>query len=221
MAKGGQDGKCHALLFLGFAVAGLTLVLFLVLHLLGLLPALVAPAFFERYATALHHQGWLPAVELGGLALLLAHPLLALVHWGRQRAALGAGPRRLRSRRPAPERLAALAGRWMPWSGAVLLVFLPLHLAQLRWPRPADGQELAALQAVLAQPWAPPLYGTASLAVTFHLLHGVEAAHRRLGWLAPATAAAIRSAGRLLAWGLGLGLGVLGLALPLLQALQP
>ena len=44
----------------GSALSGLLLVLFLVVHLAGVLPALIAPVQFELYATALHHQPWLP-----------------------------------------------------------------------------------------------------------------------------------------------------------------
>ena len=38
----------------GAALTGLLLVLFVVVHLIGLLPAVLAPAQFEVYATALH-----------------------------------------------------------------------------------------------------------------------------------------------------------------------
>ena len=43
------------LMRIGSALSGLLLVLFLVVHLAGLLPALLAPVLFEHYATALHH----------------------------------------------------------------------------------------------------------------------------------------------------------------------
>ena len=49
----------------GSAISGLLLVLFLVVHLAGLLPALMAPVQFEHYATALHRQPWLPVLEVG------------------------------------------------------------------------------------------------------------------------------------------------------------
>ena len=197
------------------AIAGLTLVVFLLVHLLGLLPALAAPAIFERSATALHHQPWLPLLELLLLGLLLTHPLLALAQTWRQRAALGPGPRVLRSKRAPAEQLAARAGRWMPWSGLLLLLFLALHLFQLRWQRPGDGQELVALQAALAQPWSLALYSAAGVALGLHLLHGVEAAHRRLGWWWPDQGGAIRSVGRTVAWLLAFGFTLLPLALVL------
>ena len=49
---------------IGSALSGLLLVLFLVVHLAGLLPALIAPVRFEHYATALHRQPWLTTLEV-------------------------------------------------------------------------------------------------------------------------------------------------------------
>jgi succinate dehydrogenase / fumarate reductase cytochrome b subunit len=103
------------------------------------------------------------------------------------------------------EPLAALAGRLMPWSGGVLLLFLLVHLAQLRLVRPAAGEELAALRAVLGQPHWLALYAAAGVALALHLLHGQESAHRSLGLLTPPSALPIRRAGRSLALLLGAG----------------
>jgi succinate dehydrogenase / fumarate reductase cytochrome b subunit len=97
---------------------------------------------------------------------------------------------------------------------------LVVHLAQLRWHRPAAGQELPALQAVLAQPASLLLYGIAGLAVALHLIQGVEAAHRSLGLLEPSSATSIRRWGRFAALLLGGGFSLLALALRLLQ-IQP
>ena len=63
---------------IGSALSGLMLVLFLVVHLAGLLPALIAPMQFEHYTTALHHQPWLPVLEAGLAATAAMH--LSLIH---------------------------------------------------------------------------------------------------------------------------------------------
>ena len=113
-------------------LSGLALALFLVAHLALVALPLVDPDAFEALASALHRQLWLPVFEVLLAAALLLHPLLALQRSVRHRAARGpvAGP--LRSRRGGGlEGAAALAGRWAPWSGAVLLVFLVVHLLQL------------------------------------------------------------------------------------------
>lgn len=199
---------------LGIAASGLLLVLFLMAHLVGLGLAWWDGPAFERYATALHQAPWLPVAEVGLLALLLAHPLQALARALANRAARGAVAGSPRSRREGgAEPLASLAGRLMPWSGGLLLLFLVVHLAQLRLQRPAPGEELAALGAVLRQPHWLALYALAGVAVALHLVHGQESAHRRLGLLDPGNARSIRLGGRALALLIGAGFSLLPFAL--------
>ena len=201
------------------AVTGLVLVLFLAVHLGGVVLAVLDPSSFETYAASLHQQGWLPWLEVALLAAGLAHPLLSLhrAHVNRRARGPVAGP--LRSRRQGGwEPVAAWAGRAIPWSGSLLLLFLLLHLTQLRWPRPAAGAELAALMEVLAAPWCLALYGAAGVAAGLHLVHGTESAVRRLGLLEPAHAAALRLGGRGLALLLGAGFTLVPIALVLRPA---
>lgn len=198
------------------SISGLALVLFLIAHLAALAVALVDPAGFEAWALLLHRQPWLPAFELLLAAALLVHPLLALLRSLVNRLARGPAAAPLRSRRGGGlEGAAALAARSLPWSGALLLLFLVVHLLQLRLPRPAAGAELAAVRQVLGQPASLVLYVLAGLAVGLHLLHGHEGAHRSLGWLDPANGARIRGVGRALALLLGGGFTLLPLALAL------
>jgi succinate dehydrogenase / fumarate reductase cytochrome b subunit len=201
------------------AISGLALVLFLVIHLGGVALVLVDGAAFEAYAASLHQQGWLPWLEVALAAAALGHPLLSLRRAVANRQARGpvAGP--LRSRRQGPwEPLAALAARAIPWSGALLLLFLILHLGQLRWNRPPAGEELAAVRAVLGAPWSLALYVAAGGSLGLHLLHGGESAARRLGLVAPATAMPLRMAGRGLALLLGAGFALIPIALVLQPA---
>ena len=201
-------------------LSGLALVLFLGLHLTAVSLALLAPARFEALAAALHRQAWLPAAELLLAAALLLHPVLALLRSLRNRWARGVMAAPLRSRRGGGlEGAAALAGRWAPWSGSLLLVFLVLHLRQLRLPRPPAGGESAALLQALASPASLALYCLAGLAVALHLLHGNESAHRSLGWLDAANRGRIRVLGRALALLLGAGFSLLPLALVLRSSL--
>ncbi|MCP9834305.1 MULTISPECIES: succinate dehydrogenase [unclassified Cyanobium] len=208
-------------MIVGFWIAatGLALVLFLTIHLGGVGMALVNPTGFERYATSLHQQAWLPWLEVALLAAGLGHPLLSLHRARANRQARGPAAGPLRSRRQGPsETLAALAAQLTPWSGSLLLLFLALHLAQLRWQRPADGAELAGVLAVLQAPWWLALYAVAGAAAGLHLLHGAESAVRRLGWLEPANAAVLRLVGRGLALLLGAGFALLPFALVLRSA---
>lgn len=204
------------------AASGLLLVFFLLLHLAGVALAPLAPQRFEDYAAALHRSAWLPAGELALMVVAVVHMSLSLLRAALNRAA--GNTANLRSRRTGPlAHLAALAARSQSAGGVLLLGFLVVHLAQLRWPRPEAGTELAELAAALASPWSLALYLAASLALALHLFQGGEAAHRSLGLLQPANAAAIRTAARLLALLVGGGfLAVtLALALPALAGGTP
>lgn len=204
----------------GSAASGLLLVLFLLLHLAGVALAPLAPARFEAYAAALHRSAWLPSAELALLATALVHLGLSLARTAANRRAGNSAMLRSRRRGPlAP--LAAGAARLQAAGGLVLLAFLAVHLAQLRWCRPPAGAELAALAAALATPWSLALYLGATLALALHLFHGGEAAHRSLGLLQPANAAAIRTAARLLALLLGGGFAVVSLAVAVPALLAP
>jgi succinate dehydrogenase / fumarate reductase cytochrome b subunit len=200
------------------ALSGLALVVFLVAHLAGVALALLNPADFERHATALHQQSWLPLAELILAGVLLIHPVRALHRAMANRRCRGpvAGP--LRSRREGPAAgLAALAALAIPWTGALLLAFLVVHLAQLRWHRPPEGMELARLLTVLSSPTNLAFYGLAGTAVALHLFHGNESAHRSLGLLDGANGGRIRAVGRGLALLLGGGFALAPLALVLVM----
>ncbi|AII44253.1 hypothetical protein KR100_12920 [Synechococcus sp. KORDI-100] len=199
------------LLRYGSAGSGLLLCLFLVAHLAGLVPALIAPAFFEAYASSLHHASWLPLLEIGLVATAILHITTTISKAiGNRQAGNGA---LLVSRRDQP--LAALAARSKVAGGIITLAFLMIHLQQLRWPRPVDGSERAALAGVLHNPMNAALYCAAAITITLHLHHGNEAAHRNLGWLTPMNSNVIRGGGRWLAVGLGSGFLLINLALML------
>jgi succinate dehydrogenase / fumarate reductase cytochrome b subunit len=178
------------------ALSGLLLVVFVLVHLAGVLLAAWAPASFEMYAASLHRAVVLPFVELGLLVAALSHVGFSLTKAMSNR--LAGNHAILVSRRHDP--LAAFAAASQAIGGVLLLLFLGLHLSQLRWPRPGAGEELVALRAVLAQPVSLAIYLAASLVVGLHLFHGGEAAHRSLGILDPMNAGRIRKAARGMAW---------------------
>jgi succinate dehydrogenase / fumarate reductase cytochrome b subunit len=203
-------------------LSGLALVLFLLVHLGAVALAWLDGTAFEAWSTWLHHRWWLAPLELALAVVFLLHPLLALVRSLTARARRGPAAGPLRSRRGGGlEGMAALAARWIPASGALLGLFLGVHLLQLRWHRPADGAELALLRQVLANPASGALYGLAGLALALHLFHGHEAAHRSLGWLDAANGGRIRWAGRAAALLLGGLFSLVALALALGWGVTP
>jgi len=180
------------------ALSGLALVLFLLAHLVGVSLTQLAPQRFEALAAALHQTFWLPVFELGLLAVALLHLALSLIKRLANRAAGNTAALSSRRRGPlAP--LAAFAARNQAQAGVLLLLFLAVHLRQLRLPRPASGAELATLQAALGHPLSLVLYLAGAVALGLHLFHGAEAAHRSLGLLDPVNEGRIRVAGWLLA----------------------
>ena len=193
------------------AISGLLLVLFLLVHLVGLAPAVICREAFEHYATTLHQQPWLPMLEISLAAIAAVHLSFTVAKVNRNRIA--GNTALLRSRRGRP--LEALASRSKVAAGLFTLGFLALHLQQLRWPRPADGIELEVLQRLLQQPTTLVMYAAGSLAIGLHLLHGAEAAHRNLGLLTPANGTSIRWGSRLLASGIGGGFLLISLGLAL------
>ena len=196
------------------AATGLLLVLFLGVHLGAVGLALVDPQVFEAWSASLHTWWPLPILEGALVVLFLLHPLKAAAKALANVAAAPGVQAGRRSRRGGGlEALAALAARTSPWSGALLVLFLVVHLAQLRWVRPPAGGELAALRAVLAEPQGWALYGAAGLALALHLFQGVEAAHRSLGLLDGANAGLLRWSGRLVAVLVGGGFCLVSLAL--------
>ena len=188
------------------AGSGLMLMAFLVIHLIGVAIAPLAPLQFVHYASGLHHSWWLPVIE--GL-LLLAAGLHVSLSLGKTLSNWRAGNHaQLQSRRG--DRLGSWSARLQPLGGLTLLLFIAVHLKELRLPRPAPGLELLHLSASLQSPITLTLYGLPCLALGLHAAQGGEAAQRSLGVLSPENAGIIRSTAR--AVGLILGLGFAGSA---------
>lgn len=185
------------------AASGLLLVLFLAVHLAGVGLALVDQQVFEAWSASLHSWWPLPLLEAALVALFLLHPLKAVAKaWANAAAAPRVQAGRRSRRGGGLEALAALAARTSPWSGALLLLFLVVHLAQLRWVRPRRWRTGGRQGGVGPAPRVGPLRhcgagaGPASVS-------GVESGHRSLGLLAGANAGLLRWLGRLVAVLLG------------------
>ena len=191
------------------ACSGLVLILFLIIHLGGLLLAVTAPMTFELYASALHSASWLKIVELVLLVILFIHISLTLnkVIYNYQTGSSGT----LSSRRK--DRLAVLVARYQPISGIFLLFFLCIHLAQFRFPRPPEGSEVSTLHALLNSPATLIVYSLGSLSLFSHLFHGIESSQRSLGMLTAENASIIRTCGRSLSLLIGIGFVLISISL--------
>ena len=183
------------------AGSGLILVLFLIIHLAGLVLAVITPTKFELYATALHSTPWLIWFEYSLIFVALIHISLTLIKIINNSQTGNSS--NLISRRK--DFLAIWAARSQPVGGICLLSFLLIHLAQLRFPRPIDSEELSTLHFLLNSPENLIIYFLGSFALFLHLFHGIESSQRSLGLLNPKNASLIRGLGRSLSTLISIG----------------
>ncbi len=186
------------------ALLGLGLMGFLAVHLAGNLLFFRVDDAFNSYSETLHHQPWIPVVEVGLLALFAVHIILTLRLWVSNRDARGAQRYAVAaSKQNRP--VGYLASRTMPLSGVVVLVFLAVHIYDFRLQR-AAGQDMKALMATaLADPLRGALYVVGGLLVGWHLFHGVRSAARTLGFSHPRWDRTVEALAALFAVVLGLG----------------
>ncbi len=170
------------------SISGLLLVLFLVIHLSGLLLAIISPISFELFAGTLHKSSWLILFELLLIAVTVTHISLTSIKAFQNHGINNASV--LVSRRK--DLLAVFASSSQPIGGAFLLFFLLIHLAQFRFPRPLNGEELNTLHIILSSPSTVFIYILGSLALFLHLFHGIESSQRSLGLLTSNNALLIR-----------------------------
>lgn len=193
------------------SITGLLLCGFLVVHLAGNLLLYVGADAYDDYAHKLHQQGALLAVaEFGLLALFVAHLFLAIrttVDWRAARKVQYA----VKRSKITEGRLSAIAPEaWMFGSGAVILAFVLLHLADFRFQLRPDivyGEKKPFEKAVtiLSNPVSAGVYSVAMLLLWAHLGHGVQSAFQTLGLNHPKWRGALRCAGVLFAAALAIG----------------
>lgn len=171
-------------------ITGLLLCGFLVGHLTGNLLLYVGAEQFNEYAEFLHHQKFLPLIELGLLLLFLAHLYLAVVTTQHNRAARSQNYYRRESKQ-GTGLIPAAPHSWMFISGSVVLGFVLLHLIDLRFAlRPDFDYEglatpYATTVAALSNPLSRMIYFIGTIFLGFHLSHGFGSAFQSLGLSAP------------------------------------
>jgi succinate dehydrogenase / fumarate reductase cytochrome b subunit len=182
-----------------------------VVHLDGNLLLYVGADAYDEYAHKLHEQAALLVVaEVGLLALFVAHLYLAVrttVDWRAARQVQYA----VKRSKITEGRLSAIAPEaWMFASGAVILGFVLLHLADFRFQlRPdvdyAGKSPFEKAATILSNPVSAGVYAVAMLFLWAHLGHGVQSAFQTLGLNHPKWRGALRCAGVLFAALVALG----------------
>ncbi len=185
--------------------SGLALVFFLLIHLIGIIYAAISPDSFEIYAANLHSNTFLPYLEIGLSLTFIIHISLTLDKVLKNR--FNGNKASLRTRRK--DYIGVLSSKIQPFSGLILLLFLIIHLFQLRFPRPSINMELVSLKENLNGIHIIILYSLASISIFFHMVHGIESGHRSSGILIQSNALKIRSIGRLISVFFGLSFLIL------------
>lgn len=169
-------------------LTGLGLVGFLIGHIVGNLNLLRGTDAMDSYAHDLHHMEFLhvpllPFIELGLLAAFVIHIVLVIQLTLENKAARGRD-RYAVSNTKRSQKFAAWSSRLMSLSGLILIVFLVVHVAQLRLKRAeieaGDGIGVAMLT-VLRNPAFMVLYALGSVTMAWHVYHGFQSAFRSLG----------------------------------------
>ena len=185
------------------AVTGIIWVLFVLVHLFGNLKIFGGAASYNAYALWLREAFypflpkesvlWLMRIIL--VAALLTHVICAATLWLRGRAAGSRRTRRALWVKAGNGRgnIQALSTALMPFTGILILVFLPFHIMDLTTgTRPvattdfvaATASASSAYQNLIAsfeRPWVALFYMVVMALLSLHVLHGVETASSDLG----------------------------------------
>jgi len=164
-------------------LTGLLLVGFVLVHLLGNLLLYVGFEKYNHYAHALHSKPVLIMVaEIGLLLLFSAHIYLAFYTTRENRRARPQGYAMKKSKQG---QTAATPSALMFISGAIILGFVLLHLADFRFELHNHGDfgEEPADKALrlLQDPISAAVYFLGSLFLGWHLLHGFQSGFQTLG----------------------------------------
>ncbi len=202
-------------------ITGLLLCGFLVIHLAGNLLLYVGAEQYNHYAHSMHSQEWLVNIaEVGLLALFAAHLFLAIRLTTENRAARQQRYELKKSKKDDPT-TDLHADSWMFISGAVVLAFLLVHLADFRFElrdlddvayktttasgEIIDKEPFDKAVALLKNPISRWVYLIGSVLLAFHLSHGFASAFQSLGMSHPKYNGLIRVAGIVFAFVVGIG----------------
>ncbi|MDB2576537.1 succinate dehydrogenase cytochrome b subunit [Planctomycetota bacterium] len=177
------------------AVTGLSLTLFLLVHMAGNLTLYAGNDAFNEYADLLESNPLLPLAEAGLLVLFVVHILFAVLLTGRNKtsrsdkyqSSLGMGAK-------------TVASTTMWITGPVLLVFLVIHIWDFRISKELlDEYDLAQMVVDrLRHPVGFVIYTASIGMVGLHMWHAFQSAFQTLGVAHPRYRSLIQNTGRLI-----------------------
>ncbi len=159
------------------AASGLLLSLFILVHLVGNSISFAGREAFNSYAEKLHSLGWLIYFfEVGLLGLFLIHIITGIILYFEN---LQARPSRYSVNSSEGGR--TLGSRTMPYTGALILVFIIVHLINFHFTN-KDLPVADLVRGVLSRPGLAFFYIFSFVALTLHLSHGAWSLFQSIGF---------------------------------------
>jgi len=191
------------------AFTGLSLVGFLVMHLIGNLLVYVSPDAFNHYADKLIKNPLVIPAELGLIALFLLHAYKAVRMFFGANAARPVGYERREWAGHSSRK--SWASTTMIVTGVFLLLFVPFHIKTFKYgahyasAEPGVRDLYTLVAEIFSRPGYVAFYLVSMVVVGFHLWHGVTSSFQSLGVDRPGWAPVLRRIGWTVAVILGVG----------------
>ena len=193
-------------------LSGLGLCGFLLVHMLGNLLILKGPEAYNLYAHKLDGMILIKILEIALVVFFLSHIVLSVLINIKNLKARGES-----YKKPAffSKKRSSLADRALIFQGLALFVFLVIHLLSFKfgpyYERVIEGEAVRDIYLLVAETFSKPLwaggYSLIFCILAFHLIHGLPASVKSLGFYHPSYTPWVEKFGWL--FGLGIALGFL------------
>jgi len=194
------------------AITGLAWCGFVTAHMLGNLLYLVSPEAFNLYGHSItQNKALYYSIEAGLVLTLVLHVLFAiLVVIGNAKARpIGYAVGQQGGNKTA----ATFASRTMKYSGALILIFVVLHIITFRngpyYPTSVDGLEIRDLAKLMDEVFASPgyfiWYMVALIFLAFHLAHALWSSLQTLGLIPGGKEPVLRKLSYAFGWIIAIG----------------
>ena len=187
------------------ALTGLGMIGFLAGHLLGNLMAFAGADAFNGYAAKLHSmQPYLSVFNIGLVTLALVHIAVGLTLFLENRRA-----------RPAKYQVfedpggRTLGSNTMPYTGALILIFVILHLVKFTFSDKSVTPIYQQMTATFSNPLWVIFYVAAMAVVAVHISHGFWSLFQTFGLNHPRYMPLIMKLGLVATFVFGIGFGIL------------
>lgn len=184
-------------------LTGLLLFVYLVVHLLGNLAFFLGPGVFNTYAHVLTGNPLIWAIEVLLLIFFLLHVYKTVVNWWANRQARPVAY--VNKKLAGPPSRKGLASSTMIYTGALVLLFVVLHVRAFKYGRfyaePGTGvRDLHRLEVeIFSDPVVVVFYAVCMVLLGSHLWHGFSSAFQSLGASHPKITQPLLVLGRVLA----------------------